>query len=244
MADKILCEKKGDATHITLNRADCGGLVSDPMAAELADMIDAAAANSKYIVFRSAGADFCLGRDPEGREPGKPTDALDSRRRSDVVFNFYGSFRRSKIPVVCAAQGRSLGFGCAIASVCDITIAGESSRFALPEMGHNIMPTMAMSSLIDRVGHKGALYLTYSTEEIDARTALAYGLVSRVVPDDRLDAQLEMVCAALDKAPLAAVLSVKEYATNALTMSVEQASDFARNMHAAVNTSAGMMGNK
>ena len=242
MADRILCEKKGDATHITLNRADCGGLVSDPMAVELAGMIDAAAAGSKYIVFRSEGADFCLGRDPEGREPGRPTDALDSRRRSEVVFNFYGAFRRAKIPVVCAVQGRALGFGCAITSVCDITIAAESARFALPEMGHNIMPTMAMSSLVDRLGRKGVLYLTYSTEEIDARTALAYGLVSRVVPDDRLDAQLALVCAALDKAPLPAVLAVKEYATNALTMSVEQASDFARNMHAAVNTSAGMRG--
>ena len=71
---------------------------------------------------------------------------------------------------------------------------------------------------------------------------VAYGLVSRVVPDDRLEAQLEMVRAALDKAPLPAVLAVKEYATNAITMSVEQASDFARNMHAAVNTSAGMRG--
>lgn len=243
MTDKILCEKKGDATHITLNRTDCGGLVSDPMAAEMADMIDAANGDSKYIVFRSAGADFCLGRDPEGREPGKPKDAFDARRRSEVVFNFYGAFRRSRIPVIAAAQGRSLGFGCAIASVCDITIAAESARFALPEMGLNIMPTMAMSSLVDRVGRKGALYLTYSTEEIDAQTALAYGLVSRVVPEGMLDSQLEMVCAAIDKAPMPAVLSVKEYATNALSMSVEQASDFARNMHSAVNTSKGMMGN-
>ena len=243
MAEKILYDKKGDATHITLNRADCGGLVSDPMAAQLAEMIDNANKDSKYIVFRSSGEDFCLGRDPEGREPGRPTDAMDSRRRSEVVFNFYGSFRRSKIPVIATTQGRSLGFGCAIASVCDITIAAESARFALPEMGHNIMPTMAMSSLVDRVGRKGALYLTYSTEEIDAYTALAYGLISRVVDDDRLDMQLDMVCAALDKAPMPAVLSVKEYANNALTMSVEQASDFARNMHSAVNTSKGMMGN-
>ena len=73
--------------------------------------------------------------------------------------------------------------------------------------------------------------------------ALAYGLVSRVVPEGMLDSQMEMVCTAIDKAPMPAVLSVKEYATNALTMSVEQASDFARNMHSAVNTSKGMMGN-
>ena len=244
MAGMIFCEKKGNATHITINRADCGGLVSDPMAVEMANMIDAANdGQSKYIIFRSDGTDFCLGRDPEGREPGRPSDALDSRRRSEIVFNFYGSFRRSKIPVVAAVQGRSLGFGCAIASVCDLTIAAESARFALPEMGHNIMPTMAMSSLVDRVGRKGALYLTYSTEEIDAQTALAYGLVSRVVPDEKLNTQLEFVCAAIEKAPMPAVLSVKEYATNAMTMSVEQASDFARNMHSAVNTSKGMMGN-
>ncbi len=240
MAEEILCEKRGDATHITINRADCGGLVSDTMAGEMADMIDAAGASSKYIVFRSAGDDFCLGRDRGGRAYDPPKDALESRQRSEVVFNFYGAFRRSKIPVICTAQGRALGFGCAIAAVCDITIAAQSARFALPEMGHNIMPTMAMSSLVDRVGRKGAMYLTYSTEEIDAATALAYGLVSRVVADDKLDDQLDLVCAALDKAPLPAVLAVKEYATNAMTMSVEQASDFARNMHCAVNTSASM----
>lgn len=240
--DKILCEKKDDVTHITINRPDDGGRVSDEMAAEMAGMIDAAGADSKYIIFRSAGPDFCVGRDTSGRKAKDVEDALEARERSEVVFNFYGAFRRSKIPVIAAVQGRSLGFGCAIASVCDITIAAESATFALPEMGHHIMPTMAMSSLIDRVGRKGVLYLTYSTEEIDAATALAYGLVSRVVPDDRLEDQLSLVCTALDKAPLAAVTSVKEFATNAMTMSVEQASDFARNMHSAVNTSKGMKG--
>ncbi len=240
MSKNILCEKNGEETHITINRADCCGLVSDPMATEMAGMIDQAAQDSKYILFRSAGADFCLGRDSAGREPGETIDALDKRRRSEVVFNFYGAFRHAKIPVVCAAQGRSLGFGCAITSVCDITVAAASATFALPEMGHTIMPTMAMSSLVDRVGRKGVLYLTYSTEEIDAGTALAYGLVSRVVADDQLDAQIEKLCLALDKAPLPAIMAVKEYATNALTMSVEQASDFARNMHGAVNTSSGM----
>ena len=240
MADRILCETRGEGTHITVNRADCGGLVSDPMAVELTAMIDDAAGASKYIVFRSTGDDFCLGRDREGRPFDPPKDALEARAQSEVVFDFYGAFRRARVPVVTAVQGRAHGFGCAIAAVCDVTIAAASARFALPEMGHNIMPTMAMSSLVDRLGRKGVLYLTYSTEEIDADTALAYGLVSCVVADDRLEAQLDLVVAALDAAPLPAVLAVKEYATNALTMSVEQASDFARNMHCAVNTSAGM----
>jgi enoyl-CoA hydratase len=242
MADQILCEKKGEATHITINRADCGGLISNPMAAELTGMIDRAAEDSKYVVLRSAGADFCIGRDLEGNKAGKPADALGYRNRSEVVFNLYGAFRRAKIPVVCAVRGRALGLGCAVTAVCDITVAAASATFALPEMAHNIMPTIAMSSLIDRVGRKGALYLAYSTEEIDAETALAYGLVSRVVPDGQLDARIDKLCAALDQAPRAAVMAVKEYLTHALSMSVEQASDFARNMHGAVNSSAAMRG--
>lgn len=242
MSEFIIRERKGDATHITLNRPDKGGIVGDSMAAALANLIDAAAKDSKYIVFRSNGPDFCLGRDPSDRLPGKPKDAMEAKDRNEVVFNFYGAFRRAKIPVVGAVQGRALGFGCAIASVCDITIAADSARFALPEMGHNIMPTMAMSSLVDRVGRKGVVYLAYSTEEIDAQTALAYGLVSRVVPLANLDAQVDMVTAALDKAPMPAVLAVKEFATSALTMDLTGMAAFARNMHAAVNTSEGMRG--
>ncbi len=238
--DKILCEKRGDATHITLNRADCGGLVSDPMAVELADMIDAAAAESKYIVFRSAGADFCLGRDPEGREPGKPKDALDSRRRSEVVFNFtaHSAGRRCR----SSALRRAAPSGSVAPSRRSATLPlQEKARHSrCRRWGTTSCRPWRCRRWSTASGRKGALYLTYSTEEIDAQTALAYGLVSRVVPDDRIEAQVELVCAALDKAPLPAVMSVKEYATNALTMSIEQASDFARNMHAAVNTSEGM----
>lgn len=240
MSDFVICERDGDATRITINRPDAGGQVTDEMAAEMADMIDAAARDSKFILLRSAGDDFCTGRDRGGRPASPPKDALEFRARSEVVFNFYGAFRRAKIPVIAAVQGRALGFGCAIAAVCDITIAADNARFALPEMGHNIMPTMAMSSLVDRVGRKGVLYLTYSTEEIDAETALAFGLVSRVVPLAELDAAADRLAGALNKAPMAAVLAVKEYARHALTMDIDAATDFARNVHGAVNSSDAM----
>lgn len=240
MSDFVICERDGDGTRITINRPDMGGQVSNEMAVEMADMIDAAAKDSKFIIFRSAGDDFCTGRDRAGMPPAPPKDALEFRAMSEVVFNFYGAFRRAKVPVIAAVQGRALGFGCAIAAVCDVTIAADNARFALPEMGHNIMPTMAMSSLVDRVGRKGVLYLTYSTEEIDAQTALAYGLVSRVVPLAELDAAVERLVGALNQAPMVAVLAAKEYARHALTMDIDAAIDFARNVHAAVNSSDAM----
>ena len=240
MASLIQCERSGEGTAITINRADVGGLVTDEMALELAGMIDAAAATSKYIVYRSAGTDFCLGRD-RGANPYAPAkDPLAFRSNSETIFGFYDAFRRSRIPVIGVVQGRALGFGCAVAALCDITIAAEDARFALPEMGHRIMPTIAMSSLVDRVTRKGILYLTYSTREIDAWTALAHGLVSLVVPRGNLETELEYVTSAITKAPMPAVLAAKEYAREALDMDVRSAAIFAATLHATVNTSPQM----
>ena len=81
---------------------------------------------------------------------GKPRDsrpeALALRRTNDVVFQCYGAFRRSPVPIIAVVQGQALGFGCALAAAADVTIAADSATFQLPEVGHNIMPTMAMSA--------------------------------------------------------------------------------------------------
>ena len=88
-------------------------------------------------------------------------------------------------------KGRALGFGCSIAALCDITIAGENAKFQVPEYAHNIMPTMVMSSLVDRVSRKALSYLVYSTAMVSAAEGLSFGLVSNVVPESRLDATVD-----------------------------------------------------
>jgi len=240
MSNFILNEKKEAGTYITINRADVNGIVSDEMATEIAGMIDAAGKDSKFIVYRSAGADFCIGRD-RGANPYAPAkEALDFRANSETVFHFYDAFRRCPLPIIGAVQGRALGFGCSVAALFDVTIAADDSRFALPEMGHNILPTMAMSALVDRVGRKGIAYLAFSTREVDAQTALAYGLVSLVVPKAKLDEEVENVVKAVTKAPRPAVLGAKEYLGVAMSMDVKSASSYAKNLHATVNTSSRM----
>jgi enoyl-CoA hydratase len=240
MSNFILHEKKGDGTYITINRGDVNGIVSDEMAVEIAGMIDAAGKESKFIVYRSAGPDFCIGRD-RGANPYAPAkEALDFRANSEAIFNFYDSFRRCPIPVIGGVQGRALGFGCSIAALFDVTIAADDARFALPEMAHNILPTIAMSALIDRVGRKGISYLAFSTREIDVLTALAYGLVSVVVRGSKLDEEIDTVVNAIAKAPLPAVRGAKEYLGVAMGMDVKSASSYAKNLHATVNTSSRM----
>jgi enoyl-CoA hydratase len=239
MSEPIIREKDGDVTTIILNRPEAGNRQTDAAWAELTEMIAAAAKESRLILFRGAGHDFCLGRESTG-QPGPVLEAYAVRERGETIFNLYGAFRSAKVPIVGVVQGRAVGLGCALAALCDITIASDKARFQLPEMAHHIMPTIAMSALVDRVPRKAATYLVYSTQEIDAHKALMFGLVSNVVPANELDAAVTSLLERLKNTPLPALMAVKEFARSAFGMSTQAANDFARNLHATVNSFSAM----
>jgi len=241
MADPILRVKDGDITTITLNRPEAGNRQTDTTWAQVTEMFDAAAKESRLILFRGAGEDFCLGREAMGQaQPGPAPEAYAVRDRAETIFNLYGAFRNAKVPVIGVVQGRAVGLGCALAALCDITIASEKARFSFPETAHRIMPTIAFSALVDRVPRKAATFMMYSAQEIDAHKALTFGLASDVVPHGELEASVNRLVEHLKKMPLAAVLALKEYARTAFGMSTQAATDFARNLHATVNSFSGM----
>jgi len=241
MADPILKEKDGDITSITLNRPEAGNRQTDATWAEVTRMLDDAAKDSRLILFKGAGEDFCLGRETMGQPPPTPApEAYTVRDRSDTIFNLYGAFRNAKAPIIGIVQGRAVGLGCALAALCDITIAGDKARFQFPETAHRIMPTIAFSALVDRVPRKAATYMIYSTAEIDAHKALTFGLVSNVVAHQELDANVNGLVDHFKKMPLPAVFAVKEYARTAFDIGAQAATDFARNLHATVNSFSGM----
>src|SRR5262249_61113690 len=111
-----------------------------------------------------------------------------------------------------------------------------------PEMSHGAVLAIAMSVRGDRVPRKAASYLVYSTQEVDAHKALTFGLVSNVVPAGELDAAVADLVEHFKKTPLAALLAVKEYVCSDFSMNTQAANDFARNLHATVNSFSGMRG--
>lgn len=242
MAEPVLMQKDGDVTTITLNRPEAGNRQTDATWAQVTRMFDDAAKNSRLILFKGAGDDFCMGREAMGQQPATPLEAYAVRERSETIFNLYGAFRNAKAPIIGVVQGRAVGLGCALAALCDITIASDSARFSFPETAHRIMPTIAFSALVDRVPRKAATFMMYSAQEIDAHKALLFGLASNVVPAGELDGAVATLVEHMKKMPLAAVLALKEYARAAFGMSAQGATDFARNLHATVNSFSGMRG--
>jgi enoyl-CoA hydratase len=240
LSEDILDQCDGNILTITLNRPDEGNALNDTGIAHLTALLQGAAARARLVLLTSAGNDFCAGRlAPRGAAAPK-LEALQVRRGRDVVFNCYAAFRETPIPVIAAVKGRALGFGCAIATCADITIAAENATLQMPEFGENIMPTIAMSALLGKVTQKQLMYVAYSTAVLSAERAERLGLVSEVAPGNTLDAAVQKICAQILKAPQPAVLAIKEYARVAPSMDIRGAVDYARSLHAVVNSSSEM----
>jgi enoyl-CoA hydratase len=141
-------------------------------------------------------------------------------------------------------KGRAFGFGCAIAAVCDITLAADSATFQVPEMAHNIMPTMVMSALVDRVPRKALTYLVWSTAVISPARAREAGIVNEVLPAAELEGEVDALCKQIMRAPRPARVGCKDYARAALDMDVAGAVEFARSIHAVINSSSEMIPGK
>jgi enoyl-CoA hydratase len=238
---EIMSKQSGPVLDIILNRPEAGNAATDGMAAEIVRLVEAAAHTAQLIILRGAGSDFCSGRATmSAPRPAGAVDPLQARHRLDIVFDCYGALRNSAVPVLCVVKGRAMGFGCALAAVSDITIAAEDATFQVPEMMHDILPTMVMSSFVDRVPRKAFNYLVYTSAPVSARRALTFGIVSDVAPASGLEDAVQATAAAILRAPRPAVIGVKEYARRAFDMDVSSAVDYARNLHATINSSAEM----
>lgn len=237
MSNEILTQQDGAILRVTINRPEQGNGMTDPMVVELTGIIREAPKTSQIVVLRGAGKEFCIGRaGMGGARPATQPTAYTRRDFSDIVFDAYSAMRASPIPVIAVVQGKALGFGCAIAAGCDVTIASDAASFQVPEMAHNILPGMVMSSFIDRVTRKGMTYMVWSQAVITAERAATFGIVTEVVPAAQLDQFVDNLTGTILKAPPIAIRGVKEFSRVAYDMPLAGAVDYARNLHAVINS--------
>lgn len=241
MTEAVNAERKGDVYALTLNRPETGNALSDAAIVRLGDLLAAVDPAVRLITIQGKGADFCVGREPPPPgTPRKAMEALELQRAHDIVFRVYGLMRGARAPVIAAVRGRALGFGCALAAVADVTFASDDATFQIPEFAHAIMPTMVASALIDRVPLKALMYRIYSTEPFSAAEALQMGAVSAVAPAGALDKEVDKFIQRLLAAPTPALLAVKDFARNAQAIDINKAVEYARALHAVINTSSEM----
>jgi enoyl-CoA hydratase/carnithine racemase len=108
------------------------------------------------------------------------------------------AMHRAPQPVIARVQGFALAGGCGLAVAADLTIAGESAIFGLPEIGIGLLPMVVSAPILRATGsRKAVLDLVLTGRRVDAQEARALGLVTRIVPDDRIDAEIEALATQL-----------------------------------------------
>jgi len=152
----------------------------------------------------------------------------------DYLGHNWESLRRIRKPVIAAVAGYALGGGCELAMTCDFIIAAENARFGQPEIKLGVIPGFGGTQRLPRaVGKAKAMDLVLTARMMDAAEAERAGLVSRVVPVERvLDEAIE-AAVVIASMSLPSVLMAKECVNRAYEVSLNEGLLFERrNFHA------------
>lgn len=186
----VIFEQRAAVGVITLNRPEKLNALTNPMIDELIGLVEKAALDDslRCLVISGAGRAFCSGDDMGGMgdlpRPVPPHETYEAAYQLRLI----GSLRALQKPVIASIHGYCYGMGQDMAMACDLRIAAEGTRFGEPRVLRGMHITTGATYLLPRlVGLPKAMELLLSGTSIDADEALAIGLVTRVVPADRLE---------------------------------------------------------
>ncbi len=186
----IRIDDRGEAQWLTLNRPEALNAITTEMVEELDDYFGGLVRDRtcRVVVMRGAGRAFCAGLDIKAFGRGDAPFGGGFGFQG-FIADVYVKMHRCPQPIVALVHGAATGGGFAFALAADIRIAGESARMnaAFIRLGLSACDVGVSYFLPRTVGRSVAFDLMLTGRFIDARRALATGLVSEVVPDDRLE---------------------------------------------------------
>jgi len=170
---------------------------------------------------------FSLGWDLSLLTAEGPATALSRRSASGRLGHAFDCLSQLSRPVICAVNGDAISAGLELALACDVRLACPEARFALPETSWGLIPMGGGTQRLARIVGRGkALEMIMTTGAIDAGEAHRIGLVSQVVPRDRLMAEAEALAQRIAARGPLAVRYAKEAVARGLDMTLEQALRF------------------
>ncbi|XOV89331.1 MAG: crotonase/enoyl-CoA hydratase family protein [Pseudomonadota bacterium] len=194
MTDPVLYEQDGHIVTLTLNRHETRNAISED---EMVDAIEAACHrinadhSVRVAILTGAGSAFSSGgnvkdmKDKAGMFGGTATEIRDGYRRG--IQRIPLAVNRLEVPIIAAVNGAAIGAGCDLAMMCDMRIASEKAIFAESFVKVGLIPGDGGAWFLPRViGLSRANEMAFTGEPVDAATALAWGMVSRVVPPEQL----------------------------------------------------------
>jgi enoyl-CoA hydratase len=211
MYQTLLTTLEDNIFTITINRPDKLNALNEMVMEELSKAIDEVYTENEIrsVIITGAGAkSFVAGADIS-EFVGLSVD--EGKALAEKGQQIFMKIENSPKPVIAAVNGFALGGGCELAMACHFRIASDNANFGQPEVNLGLIPGYGGTQrLVQLIGKGRAIETLLSANMIDASTALKYGLVNYVVPQDELLEKAKSILLVINtKAPIAVAECIK-----------------------------------
>jgi len=222
--EHILLSTHGGLGTVTMNRPERRNALSEAHMLELLDAFTRLADDGdvRAIILAANGPVFCAGHDFADMAE---RDLEAMRELLTVCTRLMRTMQRVPQPVVARVHGIATAAGCQLVASADLAVAAEGAAFAAPGGRGGWFCHTPMVAIARSVGRKRALEMAFTGDSIDARTALAWGLVNRVVPREQLDEETERLALAASRGSRASKALGKQILYDTLELDVDAAYD-------------------
>lgn len=199
----VLTQIESYVATVRLNRPEKLNALSPEMLRALAETLERLNADEQVRVIVLYGGEraFAAGADIEAMAKAGPVDIY--LRNTRALWRRIWAIDK---PVIAAVRGVAFGGGCELALGCDLIVAGETARFAQPEIKLGIMPGAGGTQRLARaIGPARAMEMVLTGEPLSAQAALQASLLNRVVPDERVLAEALELASVVAERPAVAV---------------------------------------
>ncbi|BDB25580.1 enoyl-CoA hydratase [Cupriavidus sp. P-10] len=227
--ENILVETRGRVGLVTLNRPKALNALNDALMDELGAALTAFDQDEGIGAIVITGSDraFAAGADIGMMAKYSFMDVY----KGDYITRNWETIRKIRKPVIAGVAGYALGGGCELAMMCDIIIAADSAKFGQPEVKLGTMPGAGGTQRLPRAVSKAkAMDLCLTSRMMDAAEAERSGLVSRVVPADKLLDEVLAAAETIAGFSLPVVMMIKESVNAAYETTLAEGVHFERRL--------------
>ena len=233
--ENILVDTRGETGLITLNRPKALNALNSKLIAELGQALDTFEADPDIGCIVITGSDKAFAAGADIKEMATKTFI---QAYTEDFIGSWDQVSRTRKPVIAAVAGYALGGGCELAMMCDFIIAADTAKFGQPEITLGVMPGAGGTQRLTRfVGKSKAMEMCLTGRMMDAEEAERAGLVSRVVPADKLMDEALAAAAKIASFSKPSVMMTKESVNRAYEMTLAEGVRFERRLfHAMFST--------
>jgi enoyl-CoA hydratase/carnithine racemase len=201
---QIARDTRGVVT-LTLNDPARFNALGSEMLTALQQALDEAGRDEsvRVVVLAAAGKAFCAGHNL--KDMAAHPELAYYQKLFAQCSRMMLTIHKLSVPVIARVQGMATAAGCQLVAQCDLAVAADSASFATSGIHYGLFCATPSVPLVRNVPAKRAMEMLLTGDFIDASTALAQGLVNRVVPADALDAEVEQLVQSILQKPRVAV---------------------------------------